>query len=221
MFRSSSEFDKQLDKATSHLLLEPDWQAIILICDIICQGDCQPKYAIIAIKKRFYNQNPYVALYSLQVLESVVKNCGSPIHEEVASKVFMDELRELVHKTTNEQVRAKILELIQTWAFAFRSSPKYSIIPDTLNILKAEGYTFPALQESDAMFAADRAPNWSDGDSCHRCRVQFSVMVRKHHCRACGQIFCGKCTTKSCTLPKYGIEKEVRVCEDCYEKHNS
>nr|CAG4647016.1 EOG090X05AE [Megafenestra aurita] len=221
MFRSTSEFDKQLEKATSPLLLEPDWQSIIQICDIICQGDCQPKYAITAIKKRFYNQNPYVALYALQVLESVVKNCGSPIHEEVASKAFMDELREMVHKTTNDKVRAKVLELTQTWAFAFRNAPKYSIIPDTLNILKAEGYTFPALRESDAMFAADRAPNWSDGDNCHRCRVQFSVIVRKHHCRACGQVFCGKCTPRSCTLPKFGIEKEVRVCEDCFDKYNS
>ena len=53
------------------------------------------------------------------------------------------------------------------------------VIQDTLNILKAEGYTFPTLRESDAMFAADRAPNWSDGDNCHRCRVQFSVIVRK------------------------------------------
>lgn len=64
-----------------------------------------------------------------QVLESVVKNCGSPIHEEVASKAFMDELREMVHKTTNDKVRAKVLELTQTWAFAFRNTPKYSIIP--------------------------------------------------------------------------------------------
>ncbi len=58
-----------------------------------------------------------------------MKNCGSPIHEEVASKAFMDELREMVHKTTNDKVRAKILELTQTWAFAFRNTPKYSIIP--------------------------------------------------------------------------------------------
>jgi len=221
MFRSTSDFDKQLEKATSHLLLEPDWQSIIQICDIICQGDCQPKYAISAIKKRFYNQNPYVALYALQVLESVVKNCGSPIHEEVATKAFMDELREMVHKTTNDNVRSKILELVQTWSSAFRASPKYRIVSDTLNILKAEGYTFPALHESDAMFAADRAPNWIDGDNCHRCRVQFSLVVRKHHCRACGQVFCGKCTPRSCTLPKFGIEKEVRVCEDCFEKHNT
>ena len=45
--------------------------------------------------------------------------------------------------------------------------------------MKAEGYTFPTLRESDAMFVADRAPNWSDGENCHRCRVQFSVIVRK------------------------------------------
>lgn len=89
----------------------------------------RPKYAISAIKKRFYNQNPYVALYALQVMESVVKNCGSPIHDEVASKAFMDELREMVHKTTNDKVRSKVLELVQTWAYAFRNTPKYSILP--------------------------------------------------------------------------------------------
>ena len=63
-----------------------------------------------------------------------MKNCGSPIHEEVASKAFMDELREMVHKTTNDKVRAKILELTQTWAFAFRNTPKYSIIPVNIHI---------------------------------------------------------------------------------------
>ena len=70
----------------------------------------------------------------VQVLESVVKNCGSPIHEEVASKAFMDELREMVHKTTNDKVKAKVLELTQTWAFAFRNTPKYSIIPVTVTV---------------------------------------------------------------------------------------
>ena len=42
----------------------------------------------------------------------------------------------------------------------------------------------------------------------------------QHHCRACGQIFCGKCSSKSSTIPKFGIEKEVRVCEPCYEQLN-
>lgn len=29
---------------------------------------------------------------TLQLLETVVKNCGSPIHDAIATKAFMDEL---------------------------------------------------------------------------------------------------------------------------------
>ncbi|XP_072795937.1 hepatocyte growth factor-regulated tyrosine kinase substrate isoform X3 [Vicugna pacos] len=86
--------------------------------------------------------------------------------------------------------------------------------------MKVEGHVFPEFKESDAMFAAERAPDWVDAEECHRCRVQFGVVTRKHHCRACGQIFCGKCSSKYSTIPKFGIEKEVRVCEPCYEQLN-
>lgn len=83
--------------------------------------------------------------------------------------------------------------------------------------MKSDGYKFPALRESDAMFSADSAPEWLDGNSCHRCRTPFNVLNRKHHCRNCGQVFCGNCSQKSTTLPKFGIEKEVRVCDSCYD----
>ncbi|XP_015436469.1 PREDICTED: hepatocyte growth factor-regulated tyrosine kinase substrate isoform X2 [Dufourea novaeangliae] len=220
MFRSSFTFDKLLDKATSHLQLEPDWVAILQICDLIRQGDVQPKAALAAIKKKVTNPNPHVALYALLVLESCVKNCGTLIHDEVGTKQYMEQLKELVKTTTHENVKLKTLELIQAWAHAFRNSPKYRAVQDTLNIMKTEGYNFPALKESDAMFIADTAPVWADGDVCHRCRVSFGVMQRKHHCRACGQVFCAQCSSKASTLPKFGIEKEVRVCEACYEQVN-
>ena len=88
---------------------------------------------------------------------------------------------------------------------------------DTMNILKTEGRTFPELKEADAMFTSDTAPDWVDGEVCDRCRVAFSFTQRKHHCRNCGQVFCGQCSSKTSTLPKYGIEKEVRVCDGCYD----
>ncbi|XP_021952522.1 hepatocyte growth factor-regulated tyrosine kinase substrate isoform X1 [Folsomia candida] len=221
MFKTSghAQFDKLLEKATSNLLLEPDWTSIMTICDLIRQKDCQAKYGVAAIKKKLHHQNPHVALFGLLVIESVVKNCGSPVHDEVATKQFMEELRELAKTTHHENVKDKILELILTWAHAFRKIPTYRAVQDVVNIMKAEGAAFKPLQESDAMFVADTAPEWADGECCHRCRTEFGIVVRKHHCRACGQIFCNKCSSKICTLPKFGIEKEVRVCDSCFEKY--
>ncbi|XP_044016071.1 hepatocyte growth factor-regulated tyrosine kinase substrate isoform X2 [Aphidius gifuensis] len=68
---------------------------------------------------------------------------------------------------------------------------------------------------------SNTAPEWADGDDCHRCRVSFNYIQRKHHCRACGQVFCAQCSNKKSMLPKFGIEKEVRVCEACFDKINS
>ncbi|NXJ09667.1 HGS kinase, partial [Odontophorus gujanensis] len=208
------------DKATSQLLLETDWESILQICDMIRQGDTQAKYAVNAIKKKVNDKNPHVALYALEVMESVVKNCGQTVHDEVANKQTMEELKEILKRQVETSVRSKILNLIQAWAHAFRNEPKYKVVQDTYQIMKVEGHVFPEFKESDAMFAAERAPDWVDAEECHRCRVQFGVVTRKHHCRACGQIFCGKCSSKYSTIPKFGIEKEVRVCEPCYEHLN-
>ncbi|KAG1677414.1 Hepatocyte growth factor-regulated tyrosine kinase substrate [Nymphon striatum] len=219
MFRLTGTFDRLLEKATSQLLLECDWETTLQITDLIRQNDVQPKYAIAAIKKKFFAPNPNVALFALQVTESCVKNCGAAIHHEVASKVFMDDLRTLIKATSNENVKNKVLELIQTWAYAFRSIPSYRAVQDVLNLMKMEGYTFPQVKyETDAMFTADCAPEWADGECCHRCRVMFSLVQRKHHCRNCGQIFCSKCSNQSSSIPKFGIEKDVRVCDACYEQ---
>uniref|UniRef100_A0A8C2S5U7 Hepatocyte growth factor-regulated tyrosine kinase substrate n=1 Tax=Capra hircus TaxID=9925 RepID=A0A8C2S5U7_CAPHI len=197
MGRGSGTFERLLDKATSQLLLETDWESILQICDLIRQGDTQAKYAVSSIKKKVNDKNPHVALYALEVMESVVKNCGQTVHDEVANKQTMEELKELLKRQVEVNVRNKILYLIQAWAHAFRNEPKYKVVQDTYQIMKVEGHVFPEFKESDAMFAAER-----------------------HHCRACGQIFCGKCSSKYSTIPKFGIEKEVRVCEPCYEQLN-
>ena len=59
--------------------------------------------------------------------------------------------------------------------------------------------------------------DWSERD-CNQCRAAFicGMMTRRYHCRACGQVFCSKCFSKSCHLPKFGIEREVRVCDPCF-----
>lgn len=87
-----------------------------------------PKVALNNIKKKIQNENPHVASSGLLVLESIVKNCGHLIHDEIATKAFMEQFREIVKTTQHEQVKAKVLELVQAWAFAFRSTPKYHAV---------------------------------------------------------------------------------------------
>ena len=57
-----------------------------------------------------------------------------------------------------------------------------------------------------------------DCQICFSCHEDFSVVRRKHHCRACGGVFCGTCSRWKKVLPHLGYtDKETRVCKWCYE----
>eukprot|EP01060_Flectonema_neradi_P035103 TRINITY_DN6347_c0_g1_i2.p1 TRINITY_DN6347_c0_g1~~TRINITY_DN6347_c0_g1_i2.p1 ORF type:complete len:1011 (+),score=143.98 TRINITY_DN6347_c0_g1_i2:103-3135(+) len=52
--------------------------------------------------------------------------------------------------------------------------------------------------------------------SCKLCTSKFSFSTRRHHCRACGGVFCRNCTAHRVPLPQYGIACLMRVCSTCY-----
>ena len=52
--------------------------------------------------------------------------------------------------------------------------------------------------------------------SCHSCKTVFTLTRRRHHCRNCGEVFCGRCCSQYCPIPKLGFERPVRVCTRCY-----
>jgi len=58
-------------------------------------------------------------------------------------------------------------------------------------------------------------PDVSRAD-CASCFITFGLFVRRHHCRACGDIFCDLCTQNRVTFPsEYGYAQAERVCEGC------
>ncbi|KAL9950761.1 hypothetical protein ACROYT_G043318 [Oculina patagonica] len=49
---------------------------------------------------------------------------------------------------------------------------------------------------------------------CMNCGLKFSVIKRRHHCRACGKALCSSCCNMKFLLP-YMDNKEGRVCQVC------
>lgn len=71
---------------------------------------------------------------------------------------------------------------------------------------------------TDALETAVRksATTWTNDDDAHecsRCDEEFSFTRRKHHCRACGNIFCGACAYKTRMLAAH--KEPQRVCIGC------
>jgi hypothetical protein len=54
-----------------------------------------------------------------------------------------------------------------------------------------------------------------DVKCCCSCGFQFNVLVRRHHCRACGKLFCKFCTESRWALPRFEYHSPVRVCNEC------
>jgi len=64
-----------------------------------------------------------------------------------------------------------------------------------------------------------RRPQWVDDciDECFECSASFSFLNRRHHCRSCGKIYCGKCSDHFLSIPEMGYFEPVRVCTICLE----
>jgi hypothetical protein len=63
------------------------------------------------------------------------------------------------------------------------------------------------------------APDWEPdaaSDTCRACSTRFTLLQRRHHCRACGRLFCAACTSQRRPLPFVELsDKPVRVCDGC------
>ncbi|XP_042322287.1 FYVE, RhoGEF and PH domain-containing protein 2 isoform X2 [Sceloporus undulatus] len=65
----------------------------------------------------------------------------------------------------------------------------------------------------------NRAPQWIRDKlvtMCMRCKDPFNAITRRrHHCRACGYVVCGRCSNYKAEL-QYDKNGPKRVCMECY-----
>ncbi|CAJ2670925.1 unnamed protein product [Trifolium pratense] len=95
---SSSSASVAVDKATSDLLMGPDWTMNIEICDSINSNHWQPKDVVKAVKKRIQHRSSKVQILALTLLETMVKNCGDYVHFQIAERNVLEEMIKIVRK---------------------------------------------------------------------------------------------------------------------------
>lgn len=83
------------------------------------------KDAVKAMRKKLQQsagKNHHAVELTLSIAETCVKNCGAPLHAQIANKEFLDELVRILNPKYNpsQAVQERILLLIQSWADAFR-----------------------------------------------------------------------------------------------------
>jgi hypothetical protein len=79
-----SAYSEIVEETTSDVLLAPNYQNIVFICDSANANHENVTDIVRAIRRRMDNKSAKVQYFTVQVLDSLIKNCGLNVHVEVA-----------------------------------------------------------------------------------------------------------------------------------------
>ncbi|WOH01965.1 hypothetical protein DCAR_0521352 [Daucus carota subsp. sativus] len=149
---SANSASVRVEKATSEFLNGPDWTLNIDICDAINLNHWLAKDIVKALKKRLQHKNSHVHLLALTLLETMVKNCGDPVHSQIVERNILQDMIKIVKKKTNMSVREKILVLLDSWQQAFGGAGgRYPQYYWAYEELRRGGVEFPQRASDSAL----------------------------------------------------------------------
>ena len=109
---------------------------------------------------------------------------------------------------SNVHERNEWLEALNSAIEDYRSKKATFLTPDQSS--------HQTKQSSERL--GDCAPLWvpdAHVTMCQACSCNFTLIIRRHHCRACGRVVCYQCADNKAPL-RYRQFQPARVCDACY-----
>ncbi|KAK4689808.1 ADP-ribosylation factor-binding protein GGA, partial [Tremellales sp. Uapishka_1] len=164
---SISPIQALVERACDATLLEPNYPVNVELSEYINRKKANSaREATHALLPLINSRNPGQSLLALHLLDHLVHSCGYPMHLQISTKEFLNELvRRFPERPpmVTGRVMGKILELIHEWKNTLCVHSKYKEdlvhIRDMHRLLSFKGYRFKAFDATRAMASANPNAN--------------------------------------------------------------
>ncbi|PVU90830.1 hypothetical protein BB559_004432 [Furculomyces boomerangus] len=151
LLKPPTHLQKLIDQVCSPERTRPDLYLNLEICDYVnTKKGNNPHEAVFSLVPYINSRIQRQALLALDLLDSLVKNCGHAVHFQIASKDFLNSLvRRFPEFQPNypNPVQNKILEMLQEWRYTLCVNSRHKEdlyrIKDMCNLLKRKHWRLP------------------------------------------------------------------------------
>ncbi|KAJ2747680.1 ARF-binding protein [Coemansia sp. BCRC 34301] len=157
MFKPPSRLQKMVDRAVGVERNEADLALNLDICELVnSKKGNYPHDAVFALLPYINGRSNKQAQLSLTLLDNLVKNCGHPVHYQVAGREFLNELFRRFPEfqpSMPNPLQYRILELLQEWRVTLCRRSRYKDdlqrINDMYSLLRRKGWRFPEVESEN------------------------------------------------------------------------
>ncbi|CAH0488549.1 unnamed protein product [Peronospora farinosa] len=147
-----TQLTTMITQATNEFETDEDWDRILRVVDALSNvvNRAVLKESVRYLRLRLGDPSSRVVVLALTLTESIVKNCGDLVHQEIASESFMNEMEALyrIHANkrgrTSMEIASRVLDMIQAWGEAFLPfRHEFPLFVDTYHNMRRKGIKFP------------------------------------------------------------------------------